>query len=241
MSDGPASPGRRGGASRLARHRSEIARLGWRDWAWCNLVWWLADRPGLRLIRVGITTLTAPAASGPAPRFRHGLADEAMVLAHADTPGLARPATELRARLARGDLCFASFDGARIVAFNWYSRSPSPLTVGVACRHPAEMVVSHDTVVAPDRRGQGLAAESWRTSHAMLEAMGVRGILVFVNAENLPSIRALAKDPRLVWVGYAVVVGKGAVRRAWLNAGCRRRGIVAVSTAPGAPPARPTG
>lgn len=230
-----ASPERRRGTSRLRRHRHEIARIGWRDWAWSNLVWWLADRRGLRLTRVGITLLTAPATPGPAPRFRHCLADEPMVLASADTPGLARPTSELRARLARGDLCFASFEGERLVAFNWYSRSPSPLTAGVACQHPADIVVSHDTVVVPDRRGQGLAAESWRTSHAMLAAMGVRGILVFVNAENLSSIRALAKDPRLAWVGYAVAAGKGPVRRAWLSAGCRRRGIAAIPAPPVTP------
>jgi GNAT superfamily N-acetyltransferase len=209
---------------RISRHRAEIARFGLAGWLRRNLFWVLAQRFGLDVVRVALLPLHPASLRPPAPlALEHRLVGNAALLAAA---GGTRLDDEVAAaRLARGDLCLATFHAGRLIATNWYSTGSTEIAADCIVRFPAAYVVSHDTFVDPAFRGQGVAFESWRVSREIFLARGATHILSCVRSGNVSSIRAMDKDEHTAWVGH-VVAWRGLGRRAvFTSPGCRRLGI----------------
>jgi hypothetical protein len=129
-------------------------------------------------------------------------------------------------RLAGGEICMASFDGARLIGYDWYSGGPidlpdSPLRL----RFPSDLVYSYHSFVLPAYRGRSIGPARWRFSHDELLRRGWAGSIYFVELHNASALAATHKMPTVKPVGtFAYFRLFGRTFR-WTSPGCRRHGI----------------
>ena len=221
--------------TRLRTARRVFADLGARGIAFV-----LLERlPGVHAEWLAVFEHPRPPADPPrVPGFRWADEGDAAALA-----GLGEAPSVLAARLRRGDLAatVAGPDG-RPVAYAWYRRA-GDRGPGLRFEIEPEAAWAYDLLVAPQRRGRGLAGRLLDRAEADLARAGVRRIVSTVDRVNRASLRvAAARGSACLGDVLALrLAGVTARREAW--AGRRPRwsidrgaGVVPVPRADGARP-----
>jgi GNAT superfamily N-acetyltransferase len=118
-------------------------------------------------------------------------------------------------RLEAGhDLCFAAFDGERLVSYAWFALGAVEADhgLGVAMSFPCDTAYLYKAYVHPDYRGRRLHQVTLRAAFAELSARGIARVVAMIEYGNVGSVRA---HERLGFarLGRLVICGKGA--RPW--------------------------
>jgi len=96
--------------------------------------------------------------------------------------------------IARGDRCFAICDGATPLFTSWYSRRPTSIGAeGLVLHFDPAYVYMYKAYTQPAHRGRRLYAAAVGHVFDHFVAKGTRGLLSYVDARNLSSLKALER------------------------------------------------
>lgn len=139
------------------------------------------------------------------PRYRHGFLPEAELRAFARTPGLELDDAFLDQALAKGDRCYGIVDGGTLASYGWYSTNPTPIDDELTLHFDPRWVYMYKGYTGHAYRGQRLHAIGMARSMTEHVALGLKGIVSQVEANNFSSLKSVHR------MGY-VDVGR---IRAW--------------------------
>jgi GNAT superfamily N-acetyltransferase len=139
-------------------------------------------------------------------------------------PALGLGAPFVRAALARGDDCFAVFDGGDMASFAWYARRPTALPHGLTLYFDDGLVCLYHSHTRPGWRGRGLFSAGVHAALRHYDALDGRGLVAAVEVADDESPRAIRALRRAGFAVFGTVyVGRCAGRSAILHTpGCRR-------------------
>lgn len=93
--------------------------------------------------------------------------------------------------LTRGEECFAVFHRGVIVTLAWYARKPVPVTSEMTMHFDPEWVYVHRAHTVPAYRGLHLNGAAMTAALLYCVSQGARGLLAFVEFNNLRSLRSM--------------------------------------------------
>lgn len=179
---------------KLERQRAYLARYGFRIWC-VRLLFGVARRlVGLRALR-GMTLEPAHIASKyveKVPPFRHRRCAAAEFARLDGAEGL-ESESFYRAAAERGDWCHGMFDGGSIASYGWYATEPVPGLDGFWITFSPRYVYMHQGFTVPVYRGRQLHAYGMARAALEAAADGYRGLISFVEVQNEPSLRSVAR------------------------------------------------
>lgn len=140
---------------------------------------------------------------------------------------------QVRAALARGDLCLGAFDGAQLVGYSWLAFRPAPHVGGLWVHFHPEARYSYKKFVRPAYRNRKLSHALSAFADAPVFRRGRQFTLSFVNLANRASLRSTARAGSRT-VGYAGFVRFGRRTLAWRSPGAARYGFRFAPAAAGA-------
>lgn len=159
------------------------------------------------------------------PRYAHRFLGEAALRRLAGSAECDMPAELLDAALEAGDRCHAILDGEVLASYGWYSRRPTPIEHGLVLhvRDP-RCVYMYKAYTRPEYRGQRLHAIGVTLALRALLAEGANGLVSFVDAANLSSLRS---SYRMGYedLGLVYVLRRGARAFVHCDAECERHGL----------------
>lgn len=126
----------------------------------------------------------------------------------------------VEATIARGDECFALFDGATLASFGWYSTQPTPIADDLLLHFDPAWVYMYKGYTLPAYRGKRLHGVGMSMALASYSERGGRGLISYVRSNNFQSLRSIHR------MGYRVF-GEVLVLRAfgraltWSTPGCQ--------------------
>jgi len=161
-----------------------------------------------------------------------------MLPAEAMQPFVADPVARLSRQFideaaARGDRCYAIFDGDVLAAFGWYASRPTRLLEiddGLSLRFDPSYTYMYWGYTRPSHRGKRLHAVGMASALALVAREGRRGLLSYVDATNYASLRSCE---RMGFTGFGTVVLAKAGRRylCLASPGCKAHGFEIVHDA----------
>jgi len=149
------------------------------------------------------------------------------------------PPEFLRIALARGDRCYALFDGLLLAAYGWYTGQQAPLDEHFTLHFDAGWTYMYKGYTLPAWRGKRLHAVGMCRALRALTDEGKRGLISCVASNNFASLHSVTR------MGYRIFGQAGLLRVAgfsatWASAGCRAYGFrVEASDAAPAPLSAP--
>lgn len=128
---------------------------------------------------------------------------------------------------ARGDRCYALFEGETLTSYGWYSTRPTRLTevTGEPTLHfdPSYVYMYHG-FTHPEHRGQRLHAVGMAAALEECTREGLRGIVAYVVSSNVSSLKSCYRMGYQCF-GHIVMVDVGG-RQVWRSTpGCRKYGF----------------
>jgi hypothetical protein len=126
--------------------------------------------------------------------------------------------------LGRGDECVGIFDGGRLVSIGWYARTPTPISQTLTLHFDPAWTYMYKGFTLKSHRGKRLHGIGMTFALDYYTRNGSRGLISFVEFNNLQSLRSVEK------MGYALfgdvyVATVGGRERCWATPGCRAYGF----------------
>ena len=165
----------------------------------------------LTLCRIHTRVLDQPAREPLLPKgFSVRVTSREELLRAAQDPVMGLNPANVDAALQRGDLCAATFDGDRMVAYVWRSFSTAPHADGLWVTFERPYRYGYKGFTHPDYRGQHLRDAPVFLTDRLCVERGFTHALAFVELGNLPSIaQDQRRDNRVVgWAGYFKLFGR---------------------------------
>ena len=152
------------------------------------------------------------------------LADRRELLPHCADPNLKLSTNFVCAALARGDICVAAFDGARLVAYEWVAFGPTPHIGGVWVEFDKTARYGYKQFVLPQYRGQRIAAALATHSDGWCKRRGRSHAVSFIDLDNEASWHASLRvgNETVGYAGYVTIFG---VFISFRTAGARQAGF----------------
>jgi hypothetical protein len=220
----------------LEKFKSEIQHFGWSG---ALQVWTLtaAKRVGKLTILQCVTLPTAkPEMLQTNPAYKCGFLSLEQLEAFAANAENDLDPLFVRETIAKGDRCFGILDGDTLAAYGWYSTKTTTLDQHLTLNFDEHYVYMYKGFTHPNYRGQRLHAVGMGMALNAYLAEGSKGIVSFVEARNLSSLKSCYrlgyKDFGKVYVwetfGYP---------RIFHSSGCRPYGIRVSPSDPASTPA----
>ena len=92
--------------------------------------------------------------------------------------------------LAKGDECYAIFDGQHLASFGWYSQKPTLLQPRLTLHFAPSYVYMYNGYTFPEYRGQRLHAVGMSRALKEYSNRGRKGLVSVVQSNNLESLRS---------------------------------------------------
>jgi hypothetical protein len=92
--------------------------------------------------------------------------------------------------ISKGDECFAILDGHRLASYGWYSIKPTKVNEDLELRFDERYVYMYKGFTHPNYRGQRLHAIGMTMALDNYLNTGYRGIISWVEANNVRSLRS---------------------------------------------------
>lgn len=126
--------------------------------------------------------------------------------------------------LARGDECFALFDGRRLASYGWYSRRPTRISDGLVLHFDPGWVYMYKGYTQPAYRGMRLHGIGMSLALRAYTERGARGLISYVKSNNFQSLRSIERMGYRIFgdIYLARVLGKPVV---WTTPTCRAYGF----------------
>jgi RimJ/RimL family protein N-acetyltransferase len=144
------------------------------------------------------------------------------LLAAAARPEIAQEMSPafVESALARGDDCFALFDGEALAAFGWYSAQPTPISDDLVLHFDPTWIYMYKGYTLPAYRGKRLHGVGMSMALADYAQRGARGLIAYVNSNNFQSLRSIRRMGYRVFGEVLVLRAFGRVLT-WSTPGCR--------------------
>jgi hypothetical protein len=155
--------------------------------------------------------------------FRAGFADPDRIRAAATSEYEMSPAFCDDA-FARGDRCFALYDGDRLASFGWYSTQPTHISDGLVLHFEPAWVYMYKGFTHPDYRGKRLHGIGMSLALRAVTESGSRGLISYVKSNNFQSLRSIERMGYRIFgdIYLARVMGKAVT---WASQTCKPYGF----------------
>lgn len=134
------------------------------------------------------------------------------------------PSEFLRVALARGDRCYALFDGPLLAAYGWYTDRPAPLDEHFTLHFDAGWTYMYKGYTLPAWRGKRLHAVGMCRALRALTDEGKQGLISCVASNNFASLHSVTRMGYRIF-GQACLMRVGGFSATWASAGCRAYGF----------------
>ena len=99
----------------------------------------------------------------------------------------------LREARARGDRCYALFDGQALAAYGWYSNLPTAIDQHFVLRFSPDWTYMYKGYTAPGYRGRRLHAVGMCRALKAVTEEGKQGLISWVFSNNFASLRSVTR------------------------------------------------
>ena len=93
--------------------------------------------------------------------------------------------------LGRGDACYGVLDGDRVVSYGWYTHAPTKINDDLWLHFDQAYVYRYKGLTLEPYRGRRFHAITMARTLAAWRARGYRGMLAYVEANNLSSLKSV--------------------------------------------------
>ena len=131
----------------------------------------------------------------------------------------------LRDAFARGDRCYALFDGAALAAYGWYAERATPLDEHFTLHFGRGWTYMFKGYTLPAWRGKRLHAIGMCRALRALTDEGRHGLISCVASDNFASLHSVTRMGYRIF-GQATLLRIGAVAATWASAGCAAYGFL---------------
>jgi GNAT superfamily N-acetyltransferase len=122
--------------------------------------------------------------------YRRQFLDPATLLVLSENPEYEMEKDFLDEALGKGDSCFAIFDGDRLASYGWYSTKPTKVNEDLELQFDGRYVYMYKGFTHPSYRGQRLHATGMTMALDHYLDRGYRGLVSWVEANNIRSLRS---------------------------------------------------
>jgi hypothetical protein len=122
--------------------------------------------------------------------YRRQFLDPATLLALSENPEYEMEKDFLDEAVGKGDSCFAIFDGDRLASYGWYSTKPTKVNEDLELQFDGRYVYMYKGFTHPNYRGQRLHAIGMTMALDHYLDQGYRGLVSWVEANNIRSLRS---------------------------------------------------
>ncbi len=144
----------------------------------------------IKVLRAMYVTAVAPTfAAVPADLTAGFLDRETLRRLSAHAPHDLSPAF-LDTALSKGDECYAIMDGARLAAYGWYARTPTPISDDLEVHFDDAYIYMYKGLTLEPYRGRRLHAVGKAGALAAYRARGFKGLVSYVEGDNLSSLKS---------------------------------------------------
>ena len=196
------------------------------------------DRLGQFQILKGMT-VRVPDVRDAGLFFAHGyqcrFADAAELQRLAQDEANQMPPDFLRVALARGDRCYALFDGPLLAAYGWYTDQAAPLDEHFMLHFDAGWTYMYKGYTLPAWRGKRLHAVGMCRALRALTDEGKSGLISCVASNNFASLHSVTRMGYRIF-GQACLLRVAGFSATWASAGCRPYGFRVESAQTGLAP-----
>jgi len=164
---------------------------------------------------------------GQAGQFAGRMLDAIALRPYARGPNALVGDEFLTEAIARGDRCYALFDGNRLVSYSWYSTRAKPLweiAPGLALYFDPSCAYMYNSYTDPQYRGRGLQRVGGEAALRAYVGQGLKGLVCYVESSNLASLRACHRLGYVTF-GHFVTLRLGRRLVCLGTPGCRRYGL----------------
>ena len=130
--------------------------------------------------------------------------------------------------MVRGDQCYAIVDGNTLASYGWYTHGPALIDEGLRLSFDPRYVYMYKGFTLPRYRGQRLHAVGMTLALSRSIQTGFAGLVSYVDAGNLRSLRSCARMG-YEHFGNVYVVALGTRYLIHGDVGAERRGFRVVA------------
>jgi hypothetical protein len=209
---------------RFDRLRADARRWGWMRSLCVRIMSMLKRYAGLHVYRVGVRPLVAHRPEIALPRgTRLRVARREELMKASLDPALDMSPDFVRRALARGDMVFGAFEGARLIAYSWRTVTAAPHFDGLWATVDRPFFLGYKAYTRPSHRGRRIHAAVALFSDAYLLGRGYTAEVGFVDITNYSSLAAakFLGRRRIGYIGHLKLFG---CRIPFRTAGVRKIG-----------------
>jgi len=130
----------------------------------------------------------------------------------------------LREARARGDRCYALFDGDALAAYGWYSPLPTPIDEHFMLHFDHAYTYMYKGYTVPAYRGKRLHAVGMCRALRAFTDEGKKGLISYVFSNNFASLHSVLRMGYRIF-GEVYVLRAGTHAFTYATIGCRRYGF----------------
>ena len=130
----------------------------------------------------------------------------------------------LREALARGDRCYALFDGEALAAYGWYSDIPTPIDANFVLHFDRAYTYMYKGYTVPAYRGKRLHAVGMCRALRAFTEEGKKGLISIVLSNNFASLHSVVRMGYRIF-GDAYVLRAGSHSFVYATKACRNYGF----------------
>ena len=213
------------GIERLMRKmRRKVLYHGVRNAVWLALLKGLGCDRWICVLHGHFIDEVDPAFAEPAQGYAGSFIGERALDAFVSDPQTALPAEFVRYALAKGDKCFGFVRDGALLAYGWYATTPTRVSPELKIHFAHGYVYMYHGVTHASHRGQRLFPAGMARALRHFRATGYKGMLLYVDATNLDSLKSCA---RMGWrvFGTMYVVRLFGRNLIYCSPGCSRYGF----------------
>jgi hypothetical protein len=174
----------------LARLREEARSFGWSPVMRANAVRMARRLAALRFLKCIVIQKVAAKVVETEPRYECRFLSPAELRALAPNGACELDEEFLALAAKNGDECFGILDGATLAAYGWYTHGATEIAPGFWLEFDPRYVYMYKGFTARAYRGQRLHAVGMGRALNEYLARGYEGIVSYVDAENLSSLKS---------------------------------------------------
>ena len=226
-----------GGIERLMRKvRRKVLYHGLRNAAWLALLKGLGCDRWLSVLRAHVIEEVDPAFLQDPEGYAGGFIGERALAAFARAPDTALPPQFVQYALAKRDKCFGFQHDGSLAGYGWYATTPTRVSPELKIDFARGYVYMYRGFTRASHRGRRLFPTGMTRALRHFRSVGYNGMLLYVDATNLDSLKSCA---RMGWrvFGTVYVLKLFGRTRIYCSPGCSRYGFRLEDASEPAPPA----
>jgi hypothetical protein len=130
----------------------------------------------------------------------------------------------LEPAFAKGDECFAIFDGDKLASVGWYARTPTAISTSQRLHFDPSWAYMYKGYTIPAYRGKRLHGIGMSLALQSFSERGARGLISYVEFNNLQSLRSVERTGYRLF-GDIYLANIGGRERSYATPGCRAYGF----------------